>query len=338
MFFICLASLLASVSVFSQTVPVTDNLWRLIAQEDTDGDRKVTVHDRITPFVIRNDRAAAVRTLTNFYAMSVLLQEFKRADDAHTNAVAMDNLQLEESAVDRTHRFIHDYFWTALTRRIDAQHVDQVVRDSKITAKYDYLYVPASDPAAIRYFQGIASSNLGQHRSPALKVVVLPPPDKITGDFVRNLDGAHGLLSLKLETNAQGEPVCGVPYVVPGGRFNELYCWDAYFIVLGLLQDGRTDLARGMADNLLYEVQCYGKVPNANRTYYLTRSQPPFLTSIVRAVYESHKTDKAWLAAALQTALTEYQGVWLGKDRLVTLGHHQLSRYYDEGSGPCPEV
>jgi alpha,alpha-trehalase len=253
----------------------------------------------------------------------------------------MDNLQLEETAVDRTHRFIKEYFWNALTRRIDAQHLDQVVSDSKIRAKYDYLYVPGADAAALKYFRAIENSKLGQHRTPALKVVALPPPDKITGSFARNLDGAHGLLSLKMELNAAGEPVCGVPYVVPGGRFNELYCWDSYFIVLGLLQDGRADLARGMADNLLYEVQYYGKIPNANRTYYLTRSQPPFLTSIIRAVYESGKTaktDKAWLADALKTALAEYQNVWLGKDRLVKIGLYALSRYYDEGDGPCPEV
>ena len=218
------------------------------------------------------------------------------------------------------------------------QHLDQVVRDSKTAAKYNYLYVPADDAAAVKYFQAIEHSNLGQHRSPALKVVVLPPPDKITGDFVRNLDGAHGLLSLKMELNTHGEPVCGVPYVVPGGRFNELYCWDSYFITLGLLQDSRTDLARGMADNLLYEVQHYGKIPNANRTYYLTRSQPPFLTSLIRAVFESGKTDNTWLASALKIALAEYQNVWLGKDRLVKIGQYELSRYYDEGNGPCPEV
>jgi alpha,alpha-trehalase len=108
--------------------------------------------------------------------------------------------------------------------------------------------------------------------------------------------------------------------------------------VLGLLQDHRNDLARGMADDLLYEVKYYGKVPNANRTYYLTRSQPPFLTSILRAVYSSGKTDKAWLASALKTVLAEYQNVWTGKDRLVKTGLYELSRYYDEGDGPCPEV
>jgi alpha,alpha-trehalase len=62
------------------------------------------------------------------------------------------------------------------------------------------------------------------------------------------------------------------------------------------------------------------------------------LTSIIRTVFESGKTDKAWLASALKIALTEYQNVWLGKDRLVEIGQYKLSRYYDEGDGPCPEV
>ena len=269
------ACILAGASAFSQTVPVSENLWRLAAQEDTDGDRKITIHDQTTPFDIHDQTGAALRTLTNFYQMSVLLQELKRADDQHLKEASMDNLQLDESPVDRTHRFIKEYFWNALTRRIDAAHLDQVVSDSKSAGKYDCLYVPAADAAAVKYFQSVGDSNLAKHRSPELRVMLLPPPDQINGEFVRNLDGAHGLLSLTLETNADGK-ISGAPYVVPGGRFNELYGWDSYFIVLGLLQDHRNDLARGIADNLLYEVQYYGKIPNANRTYYLTRSQPPF--------------------------------------------------------------
>ncbi len=331
------ACILVASATFSQTVPVTDNLWRLVAQEDTDGDQKITIHDQTTPFDVHGSEGAAVRTLTNFYQMSVLLQELKRADGQHAQETTMDQLQLDESPVDRTHRFIKEYFWNALTRRIDAAHLDQVVGDSKVAGKYDYLYVPAADELAVKYFQSIGNSNLAKHRSPELKVALLPPPEKITGEFVRNLDGAHGLLALALETNADGK-LSGVPYVVPGGRFNELYDWDSYFIVLGLLQDHRNDLARGMADNLLYEVQYYGKIPNANRTYYLTRSQPPFLTSIIRAVYDSGMVDKNWLASALKTAAAEYQNVWLSKDRLVKIGHYELSRYYDTGNGPCPEV
>src|SRR5580700_2243100 len=71
------------------------------------------------------------------------------------------------------------------------------------------------------------------------------------------------------------------PYVVPGGRFNEMYGWDSYFIQAGLLRDHFDTLARDMADNFLYEIRHYGKILNANRTYYVTRSQPPFLTEMV---------------------------------------------------------
>ena len=318
-------------------MPVSGNLWRLVEQEDTDDGKEITIHDPVTPFAIDRQNGATARTLADFYQMSALMQELKRADDQQAKETSMDHLQLDESPVERTHRFIRDFFWNALTRRIDASHLDQVVSDSKAAGKYDCLYVPAADEAAVKYFQSIGNSNLARHRSPELKVVLLPPPDKITGEFVRNLDGAHGLLSLALETNAEGK-ITGAPYVVPGGRFNELYGWDSYFIVLGLLQDHRNDLARGMADNLLYEVQYCGKIPNANRTYYLTRSQPPFLTSIIRAVYDSGAVDKNWLASALKIAANEHQNVWLGNDRLVKIGQNELSRYYDEGSGPCPEV
>src|SRR5260370_12933039 len=78
-------------------------------------------------------------------------------------------------------------------------------------------------------------------------------------------------------------------YVVPGGRFNEMYGWDSYFIIRGLVEDKRIDLARGMVENFFFEIEHYGAVLNANRTYYLTRSQPPFLTSLILAVHASEK-------------------------------------------------
>ena len=72
-------------------------------------------------------------------------------------------------------------------------------------------------------------------------------------------------------------------YVVPGGRFNEMYGWDSYFILLGEIADNRLDLARGTVENFFYEIDHYGSILNANRTYYLSRSQPPFLTSMILA-------------------------------------------------------
>ncbi len=124
------------------------------------------------------------------------------------------------------------------------------------------------------------------------------------------------------------------PYVVPGGRFNEMYGWDSYFILLGLLRDDEVLAARQMVENFLYEIQHYGTVLNANRTYYLTRSQPPFLTRMILAVFEKTK-DRAWLGAALPAAEKDH-GFWTREPHLVPATG--LSRYYDFGEGPAPEV
>lgn len=70
-------------------------------------------------------------------------------------------------------------------------------------------------------------------------------------------------------------------YVVPGERFRELYYWDSYFTMLGLLASGYRDFARGMIDNFRFLIQQYGFIPNGNRSYYLTRSQPPFFAAMV---------------------------------------------------------
>ena len=70
---------IAATSVLAQTIPVPENLWRLVAQEDTDGDQKITVHDHTTPFALHDESGADVRTITNEYQLSVLMQELKRS-------------------------------------------------------------------------------------------------------------------------------------------------------------------------------------------------------------------------------------------------------------------
>ena len=124
------------------------------------------------------------------------------------------------------------------------------------------------------------------------------------------------------------------PYVVPGGRFNEMYGWDSYFIQVGLLRDGEIELAKNMADNFLYQIENYGKVLNANRTYYLTRSQPPFLTQMVLGVYRKTH-DAKWLSNAVP-AIEKYYRFWSSEPHLTK--ETGLSRYYDLGEGPAPEV
>jgi alpha,alpha-trehalase len=124
------------------------------------------------------------------------------------------------------------------------------------------------------------------------------------------------------------------PYVVPGGRFNEMYGWDSYFIQLGLLRDGRVELARDMTDNFLYEIAHYGTILNANRTYFLTRSQPPFLTEMILGVYD-RTHDRDWLRGTM-AGIDKYYAFWTSPPHLVeSIG---LSRYVDSGEGPAPEV
>jgi alpha,alpha-trehalase len=124
------------------------------------------------------------------------------------------------------------------------------------------------------------------------------------------------------------------PYVVPGGRFNEMYGWDSYFIQVGLVRDGEIELAKEMVENFLYEVENYGKVLNANRTYFLTRSQPPFLTRMILNVYRQHP-DRAWLRRTIPS-IEKYYSFWTTAPHLTP--ETGLSRYYDLGEGPAPEV
>ena len=124
------------------------------------------------------------------------------------------------------------------------------------------------------------------------------------------------------------------PYVVPGGRFNEMYGWDSYFTQVGLVRDDEMVLAKNMTDNFLYQIDHYGKILNANRTYYLSRSQPPFLTQMILNVYRKQH-DIGWLRSTVP-AIEKYYRFWTEEPHLTK--QTGLSRYYDLGDGPAPEV
>jgi len=134
-------------------------------------------------------------------------------------------------------------------------------------------------------------------------------------------------------------------YVVPGGRFREIYYWDSYFTMLGLIESGRTDLVRGILDNFAYLIRTIGHVPNGNRTYYLSRSQPPFFAAMV-ALYAA-ATDTAQAVQYLDALEAEHE-FWLnGADglspgeayrRVVKLADGSLlNRHWDDRPEPRPE-
>lgn len=123
-------------------------------------------------------------------------------------------------------------------------------------------------------------------------------------------------------------------YVVPGGRFNEVYGWDSYFIVQGLLCEDRVGLAESITDVLLYQVKHYGTVLNSNRTYCLTRSHPPFLGIMVLEVF-GETGDMDWLGRALPL-VERYHAYWSSMPQFIP--GLELSRYFALGDGPAPEV
>jgi alpha,alpha-trehalase len=206
--------------------------------------------------------------------------------------------------------------WDHLTRSLDKckTYPDQKIGDEP------YLYFPADFGSLPAFQELVQGCRVRVERLPEL----IGKPD----DVHLNKISKEGLLYLPHA------------YVVPGGQFNEMYGWDSYFIILGLLRADRLELAKGMVENFFYEIEHYGSVLNANRTYYLTRSQPPFLTSMILAVYDAEdppaqQKDSAWLKKAYDFAVIDHDQ-WTHAPHLA--GDTGLSRYFDHGEGPVPEI
>jgi alpha,alpha-trehalase len=136
------------------------------------------------------------------------------------------------------------------------------------------------------------------------------------------------------------------PYVVPGGRFREVYYWDSYFTMLGLVESGETERSRQMLDNFAYLIDTYGHIPNGNRTYYLSRSQPPFFSHMVQL--QATVEGDAVYARYLPQLQKEYAYWMEGAQSLAPGGAHAhvvrladgslLNRYWDARDTPRPEA
>ncbi|WP_277043993.1 alpha,alpha-trehalase TreF [Caballeronia mineralivorans] len=135
------------------------------------------------------------------------------------------------------------------------------------------------------------------------------------------------------------------PYVVPGDRFDEIYYWDSYFIMLGLEQSGRYDLAVDELNDFAALIDRYGHIPNGNRTYYLSRSQPPFFAQMVRLVAEE---DGDQVYVRYLPELRQEYAYWMdGSDRLAPGRAYRhvvrladgtlLNRYWDDRAVPRDE-
>ena len=305
---------------------IAQTLTLLLRQEDTNSDKKITIDD-IGPKVFSITSISGQNyKVKGTYFLSNLLQELVLSKRNGNEFAQVPLERIEELPTVRISRLIKDYYWLGLTRTMDKKGIQKLLLDTKnnsLNSDKLRIYIPYKDVFAFKYYQHLENS---------LPIEAIALPQKITPKFVKGLNNYPGILALKLVS--KNNKITGVPFVVPGGRFNEMYGWDSYFESIGLIIDGKKDLAKAMADNFQYEIDYYGKVLNANRSYYLTRTQPPFYTSLIQEVFKFTR-DIDWLKSHLKTAIKEYQTVWMVAGKRLT--QNGLNRYFAEGIGMPPE-
>lgn len=335
-------------------------LKELLENEDTDHNYQITIED-LGPKVLQlgtaNSNGFNQLEIRGTYMLSNLLQELTIAKRFGRNQMMLDELRLCENPVGRMKRLISTLFWPALTRKLTKENVVEMARDTKIMEETQdengntvlskesvRLYIPYDREDQYEYFSLIKKEN------PTIKLDVQYLPKKIDGEYIKSINKKPGLLVLESKADPNDpKNLLNEPYVVPGGRFNELYGWDSYMMVLGLLLDVTPEnqtnlkLSRGMTENFIYEIKHYNKILNANRSYYLGRSQPPFLTDMAIRVFNKtleiggQKEDALdFLRRSTQAAIKEYHTVWCCAPRLDP--ECGLSCYHPEGSGIPPET
>ena len=271
--------------------------------------------------------------------LSNLLQELSLAKEHGREQIILDEARLNENPVNRLARLIKDSFWDGLTRRIDGSVIEIAGRDPKdwTDDPRPRIYVPREAPEQYSYYTQVAKDR------PEVRLDVCWLPENITPENVRDMNAKPGLLAVAMEKVV--DPLTGIkslkglPFVVPGGRFNELYGWDSYMESLGLLVNEKVHLAKSMVLNFCFCIEHYGKILNATRSYYLCRSQPPFLTDMALRVYDKIKHEPGsleFLQTSILAAIKEYHSVWMAEPRLDPITG--LSRYRPQGLGVPPET
>jgi len=169
----------------------------------------------------------------------------------------------------------------------------------------------------------------------------------LNADINEHIRGLWDVLKRRNRRQRGSLLVLPYEYIVPGGRFNEQFYWDTYFIMLGLATDGYWVAIENMIKNYTFMIRKYGFIPTANRSYFLTRSQPPFFTQMVRLLARHH--GKGVYLTHLPYILGEYRFWMKGAARLKRYEYRSfrrvvqmvdgelMNRYYDDRQTPRPE-
>ncbi len=163
-----------------------------------------------------------------------------------------------------------------------------------------------------------------------------------------HIDGLWPVLTRSTDSASKWDSLLPLPkpYVVPGGRFREVYYWDTYFTMLGLAESDHWDKVQDMVDNFAHEIDAWGHIPNGNRSYYLSRSQPPFFSFMVELL-ATHEGGDETLKKYLPQLQKEYAYWMEGSDNLAAGDAHErvvklkdgavLNRYWDDRDAPRTE-
>ena len=308
-------------------VHIQKTLTQLLQQEDTDHDKKITIDDQgPKSFSLIDIHTGKTIIIEGTYYLSNLLQELALLQKQNVTEGQLDLNKIFEAPTDRISRKIKEEYWTGLTRCMDEQGIEKIVEDEKTHTDRSYLYVSEKDIEGLQYYQSLAQ------KFPKLEIIALP--EHITPELDFSLNKKPGLLALDCQ-NKNGK-ISGKPFVVPGGRFNEMYGWDSYFMAIGLLLDGKIEMAKNLADHFEYQIHHYGKILNANRSYYLSRTQPPFYSRLVVDILTTEKQPQEWIEHHLKGLIDEYETVWMTQESRLT--PNGLNRYKAEGIGMPFEV
>ncbi|NHF58549.1 alpha,alpha-trehalase TreF [Flavobacteriaceae bacterium TP-CH-4] len=177
-------------------------------------------------------------------------------------------------------------------------------------------------------------------------------PPSVSSDFksdpnksaVEHVKVLWPVLKRESDSNQEGSTLIPLPkpYIVPGGRFREVYYWDSYFTMLGLVESGEFELIGNMLDNFAHLIETVGHIPNGNRTYYITRSQPPFFAQMVKLLAKE-KGDTIY--TKYKEALKKEYEFWMDGRmatnqpirHCVNTPNGIVNRYYDSGDTPRQE-
>ena len=175
------------------------------------------------------------------------------------------------------------------------EDVQRVLPDAKAFVDATPKQPPAGIAAEYAHLHGVPGFDLNRFIADHF---TLPRPaggDYRTDpdhDVREHIDALWQVLERKPEPGDARTTLLPLPhrYIVPGGRFNEIYYWDSYFTMLGLEESGRHDVAVDMVKNFAWLIDHYGHIPNGNRTYFLSRSQPPFFAAMVNLLAAARRT------------------------------------------------